>query len=186
MEGFAMGARFGARSRGAVIAAAIGLGSCWLGVRSAQGQPMDGLVLSIAIACFIAGALAGPSALVHLSRPIFSVTLASYILIILLTPLVNALVALPGAVDGGSIPCLNIAFGSATPPRCPSGLHDGEAISRLIAEALTFYMLSPFSLALLSVVMVPMAALAALWRWLLRRSWAIWPGRPGDGPRPAA
>ena len=72
----------------------------------------------------------------------------------LLWPLAVAITALPSAVYGGTIPCLNLG-GAAT--ACPNGLFGLEAIGRLVGEIGGLYrivagfMLSPF-LAVAAVV----------------------------------
>jgi ABC-type branched-subunit amino acid transport system permease subunit len=177
--GYAPQTRLGAlkaRARGAVVAAALSAVVVWIAnPQSIPPQPTPDWMIAIPclLAAAIGGWLFGSRVLRATKSSIVLMALATYVVLILLLPLVPAVTAAPGATNGGAIPCLDIRFGSSPPGPCPKGLHGSEALNRLVSETATFYVFAPFSLVIFSPLLILLLLLSAVWAWitkLLRRA----------------
>ncbi|MFN2168110.1 MAG: hypothetical protein ACK2U9_17855 [Anaerolineae bacterium] len=106
--------------------------------------------------------LAGP---IH-GRPfrIVADALLTWLMALLLLPVLVVVVNLPGVLGGGPTPCIQWPPGS----QCPSGLHGMDALVELAKTCLTWYVLDVL---LLLMWWVPVVLLvpATIWDWLARR-----------------
>ena len=88
----------------------------------------------------------------------------TYVVGVLLSPIVSAVAAWPDVSTGGRVPCLYPLSSS-----CASGLHGNGAWDALIQATLGFYLWTPVAL----VVFVPLAAALVLpsfvWVLMMRR-----------------
>ena len=88
----------------------------------------------------------------------------TYVIGVVLSPIVSAVASWPDVSNGGRVPCLYPLVSS-----CASGLHGGAALDALIQATLGFYPLMPIAL----VVFIPLAAAlvvpSSVWVLLMRR-----------------
>jgi hypothetical protein len=121
------------------------------------------MMVTLVAAAAISGFVVGPrTATKGFPRwAVLQMSVVTYALVILLLPLISAAAAWPSASLGGTIPCVH--FNNT----CPEGLSGAEALSRMATETATFYLVSPFSLVVLSPFLIVFAVPSALWAWLL-------------------
>ncbi len=133
-----------------------------------QVVPWD-MGLSACMAGLAAGLLVGPRA----ARPglpllaLVEMTVLSYVLFMVLFPIVSILMSLPAATNGGAIYCWRPHVGDVYDP-CPSGFYGESAIAATVSELGTIAFFLPIAMALLAELMFIPLVLAIVWVVLLR------------------
>jgi hypothetical protein len=169
--------------RGAAVASGIASAMAFLAIVMVGVPPTAGPVADVVV-CILPAGITG---LLLSSRPdgrrrhgvgeVVAMTVITYLLGVLLFPVLLGLAALPGVVNGAPIPCPSFPPGGTAFEYCPVGLHGEEAWRALVSSTLDFYELTPLALIVCSPLLLLLVLPSAAWVLLMRRL----DGAPYDG-----
>jgi hypothetical protein len=103
---------------------------------------------------------------------VLAMAVVTYLIGVLLFPMVQAVAAWPAVSNGGQVPCLNLRPGAAMYEGCASGLHGSAAWEALVRATIGYYELTPVALVVCSPLIVLVAVPSLAWvvamRWCER------------------
>jgi hypothetical protein len=98
-----------------------------------------------------------------------AMAVVTYVIGVLLFPIVQLVATLPSVSNGGLIPCPSYPFGGTLYEGCASGLHGSAAWDALISVTVEYYKLTHVALLVLSPLLVVLAVPSLVWVRLMRR-----------------
>jgi hypothetical protein len=91
----------------------------------------------------------------------------TYVVGVLLFPIVAAAAAWPEVSNGGAVPCLEIRI-IGTESRCAGGLQGAEALQALFGATLGYYPATPVALVMFAPLLVILLVPSLVWTLLMR------------------
>ena len=147
------------------------------------GQPGPGLVadwIDFILAACLATALlsARHGRWPYDAGDAMATAVVTYVIGILLFPIVQLVAYWPSVSSGGLVPCLSYPFGGTLYEYCPSGLHGRAAWDALSSVTVEYYKLTHMALVVCSPLVVILVVPSLVWVRLMRRL------EGADHPRP--
>jgi len=94
---------------------------------------------------------------------VFAMACVTYLIALLIYPLVIAVAAWPSVANGGLVPCLDLRPGAALYESCRSGLHGNAALDALRDSTVFYYELSPVALIVFSPIAAALLVPSLIW-----------------------
>ena len=157
------------------VVAAVVLSAAGFGALSVLGRAAVDMVqfsvVSVIAACSAAlslstrvrdGRLHGASAVVAMAA-------ATYVVGVMLFPIIQAVAAWPQVSNGGATPCFEIRI-IGMESRCAGGLQGAEALQALFGATLGYYPATPVALVMFAPLLVILLVPSLVWVRLMRRA----------------
>jgi hypothetical protein len=99
---------------------------------------------------------------------VIAMAVLTYVIGLLLFPVVQAVASWSDVSNGGRIPCLSLRPGASLYVDCPGGLHGNAAFGALIDGTLSWYPGAPVALLLFAPLLAPLLVPSTVWVLLMR------------------